>query len=124
MDPIDFRIKNAAKEGTKASYGRSTAIGFVETLEAAKNHPHYKAPLGPTRAAAWPRASGSTSAASPARRSQHHRGRHGRSCRSGIPDIGGSRASMAMMAAEELGIDYDQVRCDHRRHQPRSASTT
>ena len=28
----------------------------------------------------------------------------------GTPDIGGSRASMALMAAEELGIDYDKVR--------------
>ena len=28
----------------------------------------------------------------------------------GSPDIGGSRASMAIMAAETLGIDYDQVR--------------
>src|SRR5690606_5557958 len=29
---------------------------------------------------------------------------------SGCPDIGGSRASLAMMAAEELGIDYHKVR--------------
>ena len=28
----------------------------------------------------------------------------------GSPDIGGSRASMALMAAETLGVDYDQVR--------------
>ena len=28
----------------------------------------------------------------------------------GSPDIGGSRASMALMAAETLGIDYDRVR--------------
>jgi CO/xanthine dehydrogenase Mo-binding subunit len=28
----------------------------------------------------------------------------------GSPDIGGSRASMAIMAAETLGIDYGQVR--------------
>ena len=28
----------------------------------------------------------------------------------GSPDIGGSRASMAIMAAETLGVDYDQVR--------------
>ena len=28
----------------------------------------------------------------------------------GTPDIGGSRASMCLMAAEELGIDYDRVR--------------
>ena len=34
----------------------------------------------------------------------------------GSPDIGGSRASMAIMAAETLGVDYDQVRADRRRH--------
>src|SRR5690606_34433479 len=28
----------------------------------------------------------------------------------GTPDIGGSRASMCLMAAEELGIPYDHVR--------------
>src|SRR5712664_2658257 len=28
----------------------------------------------------------------------------------GSPDIGGARASMAIMAAETLGVDYDQVR--------------
>jgi len=28
----------------------------------------------------------------------------------GTPDIGGSRASLCLMAAEELGIEYDQVR--------------
>ena len=28
----------------------------------------------------------------------------------GSPDIGGSRASMALMAAETLGVDYSQVR--------------
>jgi CO/xanthine dehydrogenase Mo-binding subunit len=29
----------------------------------------------------------------------------------GTPDIGGSRASMGLMAAEELGIPYEQVKC-------------
>ena len=29
---------------------------------------------------------------------------------SGSPDIGGSRASLALMAAEELGIDYHKIR--------------
>ena len=29
----------------------------------------------------------------------------------GTPDIGGSRASIALMAAEELGIPYDHIRC-------------
>ena len=48
--PIDFRLKNAAKEGTKSSYGPVyPPIGIRATLEAAKNHPHYKAPLGPNQ---------------------------------------------------------------------------
>src|SRR5713101_5072342 len=46
MDPIQFRLKNAAKEGTRRVdgpvYPRS---GMVETLEAAQKHPHYKAQL-------------------------------------------------------------------------------
>ena len=47
MDPLEFRLKNAAKQGTKAAHGPVfPRIGFVETLEAAKEHPHYKAPLG------------------------------------------------------------------------------
>ena len=47
MDPIDLRLKNAAKEGTHAAYGpRFKKIGLVECLEAAKKNPHYTAPLG------------------------------------------------------------------------------
>ncbi|TGV64854.1 xanthine dehydrogenase family protein molybdopterin-binding subunit, partial [Mesorhizobium sp. M00.F.Ca.ET.158.01.1.1] len=46
MNAVDFRIKNAAQEGTRASYGPVYGpIGIGPTLEAAKNHPHMKAPL-------------------------------------------------------------------------------
>ena len=46
MDPIDLRLKNAAKTGTKAAYGATFGtVTFEETLEAIKNHEHYKAPL-------------------------------------------------------------------------------
>ncbi|MEZ5716656.1 MAG: hypothetical protein R3D85_16850 [Paracoccaceae bacterium] len=39
----------------------------------------------------------------------------------GNPDIGGSRASMSMMAAEELGVPPRSGALHHRRHrQPRS----
>ena len=42
MDPIDLRLKNAAKEGTIAPYGpKFPPIGLVECLEAAKRHPNY-----------------------------------------------------------------------------------
>jgi len=47
MDPVDFRLKNAAREGTRASYGPTYGpIGIVPTLEAVKKHPHMRARLG------------------------------------------------------------------------------
>ena len=47
MDVVDFRINKAAKQGTKSSYGPVYGpIGIGATLDAAKNHPHMKAPLG------------------------------------------------------------------------------
>ena len=50
MDALDVRIKNAAKQGTKSSYGPVYGpIGIGPTLEAAKKHPHMKAPLGPNQ---------------------------------------------------------------------------
>ena len=50
MDPIALREKNAVRDGVKAAYGPTFRnIGYVETLEAIKNHPHYAAPLGPNQ---------------------------------------------------------------------------
>ena len=47
LDPLAVRLKNAAREGTKASYGPTfPAIGLEATLRAAKDHPHWTAPLG------------------------------------------------------------------------------
>ena len=49
MDAIELRLKNAAKQGTKAAYGpKFGPIGMVETLEAAKSHAHWRTPLGKT----------------------------------------------------------------------------
>jgi CO/xanthine dehydrogenase Mo-binding subunit len=47
MCPIELRLKNAAKEGTKAAYGpKFGPVGLVECLQAAKSSPHWNAPLG------------------------------------------------------------------------------
>ena len=47
IDPLELRLKNAAREGSKAAHGPVfPRIGFVETIESAIAHPHYKAPLG------------------------------------------------------------------------------
>ena len=110
MDPIELRLKNAAKNGTKAVYGPTlTNIGYIETLEAAKNHPHYKIPLGKNQGRGvatgfWFNIGGESSA------SLHVNEDGTAVVATGSPDIGGSRASMAMMAAETLGIPYDKVR--------------
>ena len=64
IDPIEFRLKNAAKEGTRRVDGPTyPRIGFIETLEAAKHSDHWKSPLDghEPRPRASPAASGSTS---------------------------------------------------------------
>jgi CO/xanthine dehydrogenase Mo-binding subunit len=110
MDPIELRLKNAVKEGDTASYGpKFDRIGFVECLQAAKNHPHYKAPLGKNQgrgvgAGFWFNVGLQSSATV----SINDDG--SAVVRTGNPDIGGSRASMAITAAEELGIPVDRVR--------------
>ena len=111
MDPIEFRLRNAAKEGTRQPTGPVyRRIGFVETLQAAQEHPHLAEALnGPNRgrgvaAGAWFNTSGPASAIA----SVNPDGTV--SLVEGAPDIGGSRAAMAMHLAEALGIPVDEVK--------------
>ncbi len=110
QDPIELRLRNAARKNTQAPYGpRYREIGFVETLEAARAHAHWKAPLGPNEGRGvasgfWFNAGQSSSAAL----SLNEDGTA--SLVAGTPDIGGSRASLALMCAEELEIDPARIR--------------
>lgn len=110
IDPLEIRIMNGAKEGDRRADGPIfPRIGFIESIEAAKEHPHYTAPNGKKY--------------------------HGRGVASGFwfniglessvtinvnpdgtvnlvegsTDIGGTRASIAMQAAEVLGIPAESV---------------
>ncbi len=110
IDPLEIRLMNGAKEGDRRADGPVyPRIGFIETLEAAKEHPHYASPNGKKY--------------------------HGRGIASGFwfniglessvtinvnpdgtvnlvegsTDIGGTRASIAMQAAEVLGIPAESV---------------
>ena len=110
MDPIDIRLKNAADEGTQAPYGPTfPPIGLKKCLEAAKNHPNYLKPLaeGAGRGLAvgfWFNIGMQSSA-------EVRIAEDGMvTVMEGNPDIGGSRASMALMAAETLGVPYEQVK--------------
>ena len=51
IDPMELRMMNAAKEGSrKADGSRYRRIGAYEVMAAMKDHPHYTAPLdGPNR---------------------------------------------------------------------------
>ena len=111
MDPIDLRLLNAVRDGAKTVYGATVRYSaLVETLEAIKASPHYQTPVGKGQARGvaagfWFNVGGESSAA------VHVDEDGGVTVVSSNPDIGGSRASMAMMAAETLGLPIERVRC-------------
>ena len=46
IDPVEFRLRNAAKEGTREPSGPVfRRIGLVEVLQAARDHPHLAEPI-------------------------------------------------------------------------------
>ena len=110
MDAIDLRLKNAADEGTQAPYGPTfPAIGLKKCLQAAKRHPNYLSPVpeGAGRGLAvgfWFNIGMQSSAE--VRISEDGMV----TVMEGSPDIGGSRAGMALMAAETLGVPYEQIK--------------
>ena len=110
MDPIELRLRNAATEGYTTIYGETLGpIGFVETLEAARECEHYNSPVpeGQGRGIAagfWFNRGGETST------SMNIAPDGTVTIITGTADVAGSRVSIAMMAAEELGVDLDKVR--------------
>lgn len=110
FDPIELRERNAAKEGTRTAYGPTLGVvGYEQTLSAAKHHPHYSAPLGPNQGRGvasgfWFNVGGETTCAVSVQEDGTV------TVTAGTPDIGGSRASLVIMAAEVLQIDIEQVR--------------
>jgi CO/xanthine dehydrogenase Mo-binding subunit len=115
MDKLELRLKNTAKPGGKTVYGATLgAITFKETVEAIKNHPHYTAPLdkNPSKGVVrgrgvasgfWFNAGGESSA-------QLNITEDGNvNVTTGHPDVGGSRASIANVTAELLGIDHSRI---------------
>jgi xanthine dehydrogenase molybdenum-binding subunit len=111
IDPLEFRIRNGAREGTRQPAGPPfKKIGFVETVEAVRNSDHYRSKLeGPNRGRGV--ASGfwfNGGAQSSATVNIHTDGTV--SVLTGSVDIGGTRATQAMIAAEVLGVAAEDVR--------------
>jgi CO/xanthine dehydrogenase Mo-binding subunit len=111
IDPLDFRLMNGAHEGTQQPAGpRFKRIGFLETCQALKDSDHYRSKLDRpdcgrgVAAGFWFNAGNQSSATV----NVHDDGSV--SVVTGSVDIGGSRAVMAMIAAEVLGCDIKTVR--------------
>ncbi|MDA0264313.1 MAG: xanthine dehydrogenase family protein molybdopterin-binding subunit [Chloroflexi bacterium] len=111
LDPIEFRLLNAAKEGTRRIEGLvARRIGLIECLEAARDHDHYKSKTngGNTgRGVAcgyWPNRGFQSSVVM----TVNFDGTIG--LLMGSVDIGGTRASIAQQTAETLGIAYEDVK--------------
>lgn len=109
IDPVQLRLKNVAEAGTRTHYGAVfESIGSREVLETVRDTDHYRSslPSGHTRGVAfgfWFNAGMDSSASI-------HLGDDGTvSLASGSVDIGGTRASLSMLAAEELGLPYEDI---------------
>ncbi len=110
IDPLELRFKNAAKEGTRRVDGPTfNRVGLVEMLEAMRDHPHYSAPLGENQgrgvAVGFWFNIGFDSSVNLAVNADGSV-----ILTEGSTDIGGTRASISMQAAEVLGIPAEDLR--------------
>src|SRR5258705_12993858 len=110
LDPIELRLMNAAHEGTKAAYGPKLGpIGLEETLNSIKKTEHCNTPLRKWQGRGvasgfWFNIGGETSGSLTVNEDGTI------SLMAGTPDLGGLRAALASVAADEPGGPYDQGR--------------
>ena len=111
IDPLDFRLMNSGKEGSRRVTGPvNPLVGYIETLQAAKDHQHYNTKIdGKLRGRGvasgfWGNNSGPASAVVVVNSDGTV------SLTEGSPDIGGSRVAMAMHVAEVLNIPVEDIK--------------
>ena len=112
MDPLQVRRQNSAREGTRRADGTVyKQIGCEQTVDAARNSEHYRSakPAGElvgrgVASGFWFNGGGQSAA------NIHVQSDGTVSLEEGSADIGGSRAAMAMIVAETLGLSVDQVK--------------
>jgi xanthine dehydrogenase molybdenum-binding subunit len=111
LDPIDLRIMNGAREGTRRLNGLvNPRVGMLETAEAVRSHPHYSAPLeGKNRGRGvamgfWGNGAGPASAIASVVSDGSVQ------LTVGTSDVGGTRTTAAQQFAEVLGIAAEDVR--------------
>ena len=110
MDPLEFRLLNAIQQGDRRPNGLpSPGVGSHQTLRAAADHPHYRAPLGgPNRGRGvacvyWANYSGKSSASACVNADGTV------NLLEGSVDLASSRVAIAMQLAETLGIPLADI---------------
>lgn len=111
IDPLAFRAINGVQEGDQRQDGQLySRIGYQQTVDAARNHPHYHAPLKNSNcgrgvsSAVWQEYGGRSSASA----SVNPDGMV--SLVLGSVDLSGTKVSISMQLAETLGVPVDSVR--------------
>ena len=111
VDPLEFRLNNSAKEGTRRADGPvNKRIGHEECVQAALDSDHYKSALeGPNRGRGvasgfWGNGGGVSSASASVNADGSI------NLVEGSTDIGGTRTSISMQMAEVLGISEQDIR--------------
>ena len=113
MDPMEFRLRNAVQEGERMPNGvLYPRIACMEILEAMKTHPHYNATLdGPNRGrgvSVAARAIGGEGA-TPHVATISVNANGTITLMTGSNDLSGTRTTVAMQAAEVLGLEATDV---------------
>lgn len=112
MDPIDLRLKNVTEEGDPLPNGLTMPVwGLKKILQTARQHPAWTDPLLPGHgrgfaSAYWGGATLTSNAEIKVNPDATF------SVMTGSVDLTGTRTTMAQFAAEELGVELDQIRVD------------
>ena len=110
IDPIEIRLKNAVQDHEQSLSGvKFGRIGLNEVLVKAREHPHYSSALAENQGRGfalgyWMHGGGLSSV------NANLLDDGTVTIATGNPDIGGSRSSMRVMAAEELGVDISLIK--------------
>ena len=115
MDPLTFRVKNAAHEGDREPNGLPLAsLGVEDVLHTMQDHAHWTTPLAAPKTGHLKYGRGVAlgywfTGAYPAAASLHVNPDGTVNLITGSVDIGGLRATLAMQAAEVLGVAYQDI---------------
>ena len=110
IDPVELRLKNAAREGTRMANGVAhPCIGAVEMMEAVYEHPHYNAPLADEHTGRGVAFGSWGNGAGPACVIANLQINGKFSLVEGSVDIGGTRTAVSQQFAEVLGIPVEDV---------------